>query len=71
MTRPPVYRDPFDPARRLPPGVIVALPDHEGGYVARRAGTLHPDGSGDDQLSAVLDLERRERVRKRKAQLAP
>jgi len=59
----PVYRDPFDPACRLPAGVIVALPDldHLGRWTARRAGRLQPEGQGQTQLEAIDDLERREK----------
>ena len=65
MTPEPVYCDPFDPSRRLPAGVVVALPclDCPGAdcWTARRAGSLAPEGHGRDQVEAIDDLERREK----------
>ena len=60
---PAPVRDPFDTTRSLPPGVIITLPDRErpGCWVARRNGTLKPEGHGPDQWEAIMDLDRLER----------
>ena len=49
----------FDPENALPSGLPVVLPDRNN-WVARRSGTLEPEGCGVDQLEALLDLERKE-----------
>ena len=54
--------DPFDPDYS-PPGFIITLPDRNrpGWWIARRTGTLAPEGHGPDQVEAILDLDRLER----------
>ena len=63
MAEPAPVRDPFDPANALLPNLIVTLPDRNrpGWWIARRTGTLDPEGCGPDQVEAILDLDRLER----------
>ena len=59
----PDHLDPFDVRNHLPPGVVVCHEDRDrpGWYYAKRVGSNGPVGHGEDQVEAILDLDRKEK----------
>ena len=56
------FPDPFDEGSYPPPGLVICMPDLDrpGCWIARRVGSLEPEGRGPDQVEAILDLGKKE-----------